>query len=245
MAGEITLIVTGRYGQGTRETNEMVMSILGEQNTKDKFNVYFNWYNTVHEVGHVVEQIISDNICGLLERELFANEFAVAFWAHYGDKKTFDCLKEFVYATAQRFERPIAENEDISDCARRFESGELEFNFNNYGWFQFSLVKLVLGKIRNLESVLKSAGFALNKIPSPQTLAFSSLEAYATPEILKAVFAKLDELGIKMPRPVYHVLSDDPNAHMAFSCETPEAIEEMGVSMENANLIWMPSCTIL
>ena len=43
--GEIILIITGRYGQGTPESNEAVRSILGTENSRERFNVYFNWYN--------------------------------------------------------------------------------------------------------------------------------------------------------------------------------------------------------
>jgi len=239
MEKQITLIVTGRYGQSTPEINEMVDSILGGVNCQDRFNVYFNWYNTVHEIGHMVEVVLRGTIDNLLDGELFANAFAVAFWARYGERQTFETLKELVSTALERFERPISIDEDLTDFARRYDAGEIEFSFNNYGWFQFSLVNHVLSEMRSLESVLVSAGFAFDETPAPATLAFPSIGEDVIPEILVAVFTKLREWGIELPFPIYHMLIDDPNAHMVLT-GTLEEISDMGLAMEGANPIWVP-----
>ena len=237
----IVLIVTGRYSQASPEENELVTSIMGGD-SQERFNVYFNWYNTVHEVGHIVERIALNNKIlrgeeiewGFMDSELFANAFAVAFWAHYGDEETLNMLRELVPYAAynENFTRPVAEDEDIFDFARLYAAGEIDGTFNNYGWFQFNLVNYVLNEMRDLESVLRSIGFDVGEAPPQRVLTFSSIGEEAIPEILTTVFTVLrDDWGIEMPADmyVYHMLSDDPNQHsvITLNSETTRFIREI------------------
>ena len=238
---EVILIITGRYGQGTHESNEMVSSILGGDNSQERFNVYFNWYNIIHEIGHIVDNMLQDDgfgEIGFMDGELFANSFAVAFWARYGDEETFNMLSETVAYAIENFERPVAEDEDIFDFARLFEAGDIEFNFNNYGWFQFSLVNHALTEIRDLASLLTEAGHEFSEAPPPRTLTFSSIGEDGIPEILASVFSVLREWGIEMPSPVYHILNDDPNMHAVVPGATIGMIELWGMPMDDATLVW-------
>ena len=218
----------------------MVRSILGGENSQERFNVYFNWYNIVHEVGHIIDRHYGRNVMenGLLEAELFANAFAVAFWAHYGDEETFNLLKELVPYAVENFERPVSENEGIAEVASLFEAGELDFTFNNYGWFQFSLVNFVLEEKQDLESLLIDAGLEFVNLPPKRTLEFSSIGEEAIPEILVEVFTALLEWGIEMPFSVYHMLDDDPNIHMVVPGFTFEEIESWGIPTDKAVQIW-------
>jgi len=135
-----------------------------------------------------------------------------------------------------------AEDEDIFDYARLYEAGEIGFTFNDYGWFQFSLVNHVLGEMRDFESVLADTGFESEGTLPTQRLTFSSIGEEDIPEILAAVFAVLHEQGIEMPWPMYHTLNDDPNMHMVpgFGI-TLEMLEEAGLSMAHpVNRVWPP-----
>ena len=209
----VTLIITGRYGHGTPEENEMVASILGRENTHERFNIYFNWFNTVHEIGHIVEHSLQDGGFGFLESEIFANSFAAAFWAHYGDEDTFSMLREIVSHAVENIDNPLGEG-DIYDFARLWEAGELEFSFEVYGWFQFNLVNLVLSEMRDLETLLKDIGMEISEVPPQRTLELSSLGEESVPEILVAVFTALrNDWGIEMPANIYSIQSDEPHAH--------------------------------
>jgi len=234
----IIVIITGRYGQGTPESNEMVRSILGGDNTQERFNVYFNWYNTVHEIAHLVEFVLREEPAGLLESEMFANSFALAFWSHFGDEDTFDILRELVPYAVGNFDRPIAADQDFYDFERLFAAGEIQFTFNDYGWFQFSLVNYLLDDMRDLEAVMGGSGFTFSE-PLPQTtISFSSIGEEAVHEIIRAVLTVLYDWGIEMPLPIYHVLDDDPNNHAAALGVTLEMLEHFGFSGDRAVRIW-------
>ena len=239
----VILIVTGRYGQGTPEVNEMVASILGTENTQERFNIYFNWFNTVHEIGHIVDVVLHDGEreTDFMRSELFANAFAAAFWERYGDEETFNMLREIISHAVENLDSPLAEGEDIYDFARLWEAGELDFTFEIYGWFQFNVVDRVLNEMQDLESLLLYAGLEFSEAPPERTLTFDSLGEDSIPEILAAVFTVLQEWGIEMPFPVYHMLDDDPHMHMVILGLPFELIEAAGFPADGAVRVWTPT----
>ena len=237
---KIIIIITGRYGQGTPEENEMVASILGREDTQKRFNIYFNWFNTVHEIGHIVEHSLQDGGFGFLEGELFANAFAAGFWAHYGDEDTFGILREIVSHAVENTESPLPEIEDIYDFARLWEQGDADltaelFSFESYGWFQFNLVYRVLDEMRDFASVLRDAGIEINEVP-PQYVITTSLGEYNIPEILRIVFTALrDDWGIEMPANVYFMQSDEPHVHAVMTF-TPEMLLDIRTQLAQQGL---------
>jgi len=239
----VTLILTGRYGQGSPESNAFVSDILGG-NSQERFNVYFNWFNTVHEIGHIVDLLLQDGTrpTGFMEGELFANAFAAAFWARYGDAASLATLRELVSHAVMQLESPLPEGEDIFDFARRWEAGELEFDFATYGWFQFNVVYHVLNEMQDLESLLAYVGLDIGTIPPARTLNFASLGEDAIPEILAAVFTVLSEWGVEMPGEIYHTLSNDPHMHMVMTIphdmmDMVRAMLELGPEVTTAELL--------
>ena len=46
----VGLIVNGLYGQGTDEQNALIHDLLGNELARDRFEVYFQWYNVIHEL---------------------------------------------------------------------------------------------------------------------------------------------------------------------------------------------------
>ena len=231
------MIITGRYGQGTPEETEMVASILGGENSQERFNAYFNWFNIVHEVGHIVSDIIGNEFDyqsaeGFFAEERFANAFAVAFWAHFGDEETLDLVREAISHAAEYLEPPAAEIENLSDFAEIWTAGELEFSFENYGWFQFNMVSEVLNDMRDLETLLADHGFELTEGLPQQDLTFSSIGENDISEILAEVFTVLSELGIEMPADIYHVLSPNPNDHMVI----PVSAEDLVTTRDQVGL---------
>lgn len=47
-------IITGQYELGTEDQQAGYKMLLGEDNIQYKFDLYFHWYNIVHELGHCV-----------------------------------------------------------------------------------------------------------------------------------------------------------------------------------------------
>jgi len=78
-------IITGRYGKGTSEQNEVVDLILGKINTRERFETYFHWYNILHELGHSIMYFNTDVRPHPVNEEQMVNDFAIAYWLYYGE----------------------------------------------------------------------------------------------------------------------------------------------------------------
>lgn len=45
-------IISGRFETGTPEQKNAFMQLFGKEETRNFFDLYFHWYNLVHEIGH-------------------------------------------------------------------------------------------------------------------------------------------------------------------------------------------------
>ena len=78
-------IISGQYELGTEEQQAGYKMLFGEDNIQYKFDLYFHWYNIVHELGHCVLDVQNISMSNVQE-EMFANEFAVAYWKYIGEE---------------------------------------------------------------------------------------------------------------------------------------------------------------
>jgi len=210
---QAALITTGRYGQGTIEENKTVDSILGEEYAKERFELYFQWYNILHETGHVIVWFNSDKKPYIVDEEQLVNDFAVAFWTYYGEEKKLDDLEFIVSYALENIVRPADESTTHLDFARANWGKSDFFTFNNYGWFQFSCVNKSLSETKSLESVLTEMGVKNITIQPQQTLSYPFIGENTTEEIIGDAVSVLREWGAVIPD-VYHTFDNNPNNHM-------------------------------
>ena len=72
-------IISGRYELGTEEQKAGYRQLFGEEDIQHKFDLYFHWYNIVHELGHCLLEDWGIEMPNVQE-EMYVNEFAVAYW---------------------------------------------------------------------------------------------------------------------------------------------------------------------
>jgi len=210
---EAVLITTGRYGQGTPEQNRTVDYILGAENAEERFALYFQWYNILHEIGHGIIYHNSDSRPHPVDEEQLVNDFAVAFWSFYGEEDKFRDLEYMVAYALENFERPVDENVTHMEYARNNWGKRDLFTFNNYGWFQFNCVNSSLQEIRPLESVLSEMGVKNINIQPQGTLVYPVIGENTAAEIIYDAVSLLRRWGAVIPD-VYHTWDNDPNRHM-------------------------------
>jgi len=208
----VGLITTGQYGQGTVEDNELVDSILGKEYAKERYELYFQWYNVLHEIGHAVMAMNNKNRIHVVDEEQLVNDFAVAYWSHYGEAGKLDELQNIVAYSLGNFNRPAPAHQTHMDYAREMWGKKELFTFNNYGWFQFSLVDHSLNNRKSLEAVLTEMGVK-NIKPQPQKILVYASGEESVHQIILDAFEELRKWGVELP-PFYHTFSTDPNAHM-------------------------------
>ena len=205
-------IVTGKYQNAPLEQKRMIQELFGE-NTENNYEIYFHWYNVIHELGHAIMMFNSLSRPHPVEEEQLVNNFAYAYWQYYGEKKK---LKEFcsiVDETIQKFTIPTRNNKSYIDYAKDKWGKEELFTFNNYGWFQFSSVKTAITGAQNLEQ-------ALNRMCSSQvfpnkaeTMQYEICDQMAAQVVADAV-RSLKKWGVLLPENIEIVFCDDVNCHM-------------------------------
>jgi len=210
---QVVLITTGRYGQGTAEQNEVVDSVLGEEYAKERFELYFQWYNVLHETGHSIIWFNRQRQPDAVDAEQLVNDFAVAFWAYYGENEKFNDLKSTVAYALENIKRPVDESITYIDYARDNWGKNKFFTFNNYGWFQFSCINNSLREMKPLESVLAEMGVKNIQIQPQKTLVYPVIGEDTASKIIGDAVSILREWGAVVPE-IYHTFDNDPNKHM-------------------------------
>lgn len=211
--GKIIEIITGRYGQGTPEENKRVDVIFGGKAGKERFALYFHWYNLIHELGHGILHF-NDFVCPHpVQEEQLVNDFAVAFWRFYGEEAKFGALKKIVAEALDNLHCPA--DPGVSHVAYAFEKWGTEdlLNFNNYGWFQFCCVKNSLLESKTLESVLTKMGVENIRVQPSIELHHSLTEEASALRIVQDAIRVLRAWGARIPDAVV-TFDNDPNRHM-------------------------------
>ena len=214
ISGSYIEIVTGRYGEGTTEQNSTVDKILGGENAKTRFELYFHWYNILHELGHSIMFYHAKNRPHMVDEEQLVNDFALAYWLQYGEKEKLALLVEMIeYALAQ-LEYPVKSNVGYLDYARSHWNSPDFFNFKNYGWFQFSCVESSLSKKRPLKGILAEMGVQNITEQPNRVLTYSIVDVDMPRKILKDAVIVLRDWGVLLPEAII-TFDQDPNMHMS------------------------------
>lgn len=216
--GKAIEIITGRYGKGTPDENSMVASILGERDTEERFKIYFYWYNVIHELGHGIMAFNSASRPHPVDEEQWVNDFAVAFWLHYGEAEKINELAAIVAYALTHVKCPADAGITHTDWAREKWGTETLMNFNNYGWFQFNCVNDSLRERKMLDTALPRLGVMNTKAQPKQLFTYQTIEEATVSKIIKDAAGALREWGAVLPE-IYHTFDNDPNRHMCRNIE--------------------------
>lgn len=209
---KVYLVTTARYNHGTKEDQKSVEKALGKENTEERFEIYFQWYNVIHELGHGVKKYNSDIKISSAEEEQLVNDFAVAYWLHYGEKEKLEELEDIVNYAVDHIKSDAKEGQSYMEFAEE-NWNKASFNtFNNYGWFQFSCVKESLKNKKSLEEVLKKFEIKGLKIPQPEILKYNDITENVSTQIINDAVDNFNEWGLYFPK-TYQSFNNDPNAN--------------------------------
>lgn len=205
-------ITTGVYRNGNKEQKALVEVLFGKQNVEFYYEIYFHWYNVIHELGHALIATNSNEHYHPVDEEQLVNDFAVAYWIHYGEKEKLRDLEKIVSTTISKFTRPVSDDVTYVDYAKE-KWGKVElYNFNNYGWFQFNCVSESLKKQIGIEFALQQMGGANLKIQRQKKFTYI-VDNELSSRVLKDAADVLAEWGMKVPL-IKLSFSSDLNTHM-------------------------------
>ncbi len=150
-------IVTGRFETGTEEQRAAYSALFGEENTAQRFELYFHRYNIIHELGHCLLDREGIRMSPVAE-EMFVNEFAVTYRRTVGDHEMLTELEKLLQESLSRIPCPVPEGRDFTGYFESiWGSRELQ-SVAVYGYFQLRSVLEALKCRRSIEEILAEAG---------------------------------------------------------------------------------------
>ena len=194
----------------------MIRSVFGDD-ADNLLELYFHWYNIIHELGHTLMALNSPSRQSDVDEEQLVNDFAVAYWSIYGAKEKWRRFQEKIPEIFLRYRGPEIAPGDYLDYYRQKWNESATFSFHVYGWFQFQCVLESLRKKEPLSSVINRIGVA-NPIPQPAKTLTYPLGLDAPTMIVKDALDILSAWGMKVAKSVSVTFVDNPETHM--SCWT-------------------------
>ena len=202
------IINTGQFEKGTQEQQAAFIQLFGSENTQYKFDLYFHWYNIIHEYGHCLCSYYESNIIGL-KQEFLVNRFAVGIWQYAGYEKELKNLQKMMSEILQRIENPVPDNMSFTDYYEQIWETDEIMKVPIYGYFQFKSVQMALENREDLASVLGEMG--IHKEINNGFLLHKkySISSQTAKEALHDIRKLLDSLGIEQPMADVELV-DDP-----------------------------------
>ena len=204
-------ILTGSYKLAPKAQQEMIQKLFGSD-AEYKYEIYFHWYNIIHELGHVIMNFNCVDRPHPAEEEQLVNNFACAYWKFYGELEKLEDVNEIVRDTLSQFTVPDQKNVGYMEYAKENWGTDNFFTFNNYGWFQYNSVLTAIAGMQNLEQVLDI--MCDGKILPQRSDLFKYKVCDEMPmQIVEEAVKNLKEWGLCLPKKIEVVFCDDVNLH--------------------------------
>ena len=155
------VIMSGKYETGTEEQQTGFAMLLGADNIRYKFDLYFHWYNLVHEMGHCIKSGCDVEMSNVKE-EMYVNELAVAYYRLLGENDRLSELQNMIQNAVDNMPSPVPEGEDFVGFYERIWGTDQLMNVMVYGYLQLNSVLLALKNNKSLEDVLKEIGIFID-----------------------------------------------------------------------------------
>ncbi len=204
-------IISGQYEHGTREQQQEYQMLLGKDNTQYKFDLYFHWYNIIHELGHCIIDVQNINLSNVQE-EMFANEFAVAYWKYIGCDAQISELENMLKEILTGMPSPVPDDIHFLEYYQSIWGTEVLNSVMLYGYFQLKSVLTAIEHNKSLETVLASINI---KMGSVHMAPYSGVIcAQKSRQVLNAALTNISKLNIASLE-VSIELVDDPMVQCA------------------------------
>ena len=155
-------IISGCFEKGTSEQQAGYVGLFGQERIGYYFDLYFHWYNLVHEIGHcIVEK--QGAVMSKVREEMFVNELAVGFYRAVGESGRLDELREKLEQILGSMPAPMPEGEAFTDFYERIWGSDLLNNVMIYGYFQLNSVLMALRSARDFRDVMKEIGVEIGE----------------------------------------------------------------------------------
>ena len=199
-------IISGRYETGTEEEQTGYRQLFGEDNIQYKFDLYFHWYNLVHEMGHCLVEKYGKQMSKVQE-EMFVNELAVSYYRYIGESERLRELEGYLQAVIDMVPSPVPEGQTFTSFFESIWGTEALNNVMMYGFFQLNSVLEAMHKEKKFEDIAKELGVTLQASkPEKCTASITSSNAAA---FLESAAVNMRSFGFDVPE-ITLELNDNP-----------------------------------
>ena len=205
-------ILTGKYNPDDLEQRKVINHLFGG-NAKYLYEIYFHWYNIMHELGHAVVDFNHSSEIHPAQEEQLVNDFAFAYWQHYGETEKIRVLCDSLNCLLNNLTDPTNGNMSYIDYGTKVWGEDELYTPNNYGWFQFSCVKNAISNNKTLEQVLIDIGVSNIQLQEKSIFSYCVDENMPL-KIIEDATAILSYWGVLLPEMIEIDMSDDPMNQM-------------------------------
>ena len=201
-------IISGKYETGTEEEKMGFAQLFGEESVQKKFDLYFHWYNIIHEIGHVLVDINNVDMDGVNE-ELFANSFAVAYWKEVDKKNNLNRVKEMIHHIIKDIPSPLTKESNFKEFFKKIWGTEIMNSVMMYGYFQLCCVLEAFNLDKNLSDVLQEVGYKEISLSDMKPYSYD-VNSENTEKVLENCLDNLKACGVTNLSEITLKLVDNP-----------------------------------
>lgn len=199
-------IVSGRYETGKEEEQMGYRQLFGEDNIQYKFDLYFHWYNLVHEMGHCLVEKYGKQLSKVQE-EMFVNALAVSYYRYIGDSERLSELQGYLQAVIDMVPSPVPEGQTFTSFFESIWGTEALNNVMLYGFFQLNSVLEAMRKDMSFEEVAKDLGVTLR--PEKPVKCSAAVTSSNATLFLESAVENMKSFGFEVPE-ITLELADNP-----------------------------------
>lgn len=191
-------IISGQYELGTEEQQAGYRQLFGEEDIQYKFDLYFHWYNIVHELGHCLLEDWGIELPDVQE-EMYVNEFAVAYWMQADGGERMGELRRLLETVTDALPPIVPADMGFEEYFEKIWGTDQLNNAVTYGYFQLNSVRKAMEKCADLSAVLEKSGIEADLTASVEAYRGEVSAAHAQ-DVLECAVANLKRLNLSVPQ---------------------------------------------
>jgi hypothetical protein len=212
---EGAVIITGIIEGADEKSRQNIQSMFGvsESEVNECFNLYFHWFNVIHELSHIMASNNGvQDINDIVRKETMVNRIAASFLREFGDIELYKRLQLVVDNAQKQLESPIPVGVSFDEYFSKY-TAKSDRDMSQYAFFQITIVENLLDSTESIYEVLNQHGIIINKIPENSKLR-SINKNIGTQQIIDEASAIFIEMGLVVPK-VTVIFCDNPLIHCA------------------------------
>ena len=204
-------ILSGKFETGNEEQQMGYKMLFGEVSIQYKFDLYFHWYNLVHEMGHCLVEKYGLALSPVQE-EMYVNELAVSYYRYVGESDRLAELKSILKAVIDQMPSPVPEGESFTSFFESIWGTDALMNVMTYGYFQLNSVLETMKTGRKFADVISELGVAISQADVKECK--EEITSNNAEKFLSAAIENIKACGLEVPE-IRLELVDNPMVQCA------------------------------